>query len=49
MKKHRKVGNRTDTNFFTTEFKLTPSEFPKERNSRKLNSSFNTFKHQLLR
>lgn len=48
MKKHRKVGNATSTNFYTSEFQLKSTEFPKESRQRKINTTFSNFRHQLL-
>ncbi len=48
MKKNRKVGNRTDTNFFTSEFKLTSSRVPKPHRQHKMLSTFSQFKQGLF-
>lgn len=48
MKKHRKVGNATSINFYTSEFQLKSTEFPKESRQRKINTTFSNFHHQLF-
>ncbi len=47
MKKNRKVGAKTASNFFTSEFKLKAPE-PKEPHHRKFNTTLNSFKQQLI-
>ncbi len=49
MKKTRRVGNKTDTNFFTSEFKLTSTEFPRPVRQNKMHSTFSQFKQILFR